>query len=175
MERITHGDHGQFFTPHEVGDLITAMTIEGRTDGQTVYDPCCGSGRFLISAAKVNPNLMLYGQDIELRCAKMTALNMWLFNLNASIRCGNSLANTWDIGWEIRRGGYIWERYPPPNPEGGAEVQPEPPLMPASDLSRPGEGGPVGKVGDQLRLPLETERKHCEEPWVTIARLPQRA
>ena len=41
-------DGGQFFTPREV---IRAMVRPStREAGETVYDPCCGTGGFLVAA-----------------------------------------------------------------------------------------------------------------------------
>jgi len=59
---------------------------------KTVSDPACGSGGFFISFEKLNPLAHFYGVDLSLICAKMTALNMWLFDLNADIYHGDSLA-----------------------------------------------------------------------------------
>jgi type I restriction enzyme M protein len=43
-------DGGQFFTPREVIRVI-AKTIDPKI-GETIYDPCCGTGGFLIEAFK---------------------------------------------------------------------------------------------------------------------------
>jgi tRNA G37 N-methylase Trm5 len=113
MERVTWGEGGQFFTPQPVVDLMTQMVAGAESKlEERVNDPCCGSGRFLISMAKKNPNALLYGNDIDLRCTKMTALNMWLFDLNARVTCGNGLTNEWSLGYETRRGGFIREILP---------------------------------------------------------------
>lgn len=108
-EQITHGENGQFFTPSNVTDMMAQMIVGDKKDGETVLDPCCGSGRFLISAARQNPNCVFHGNDLDIRCARMTALNMWLFDLEARVTCGNALSGTWHVGWKIRRGGFIYE------------------------------------------------------------------
>lgn len=41
-------DGGQFFTPREVVRCIVKVVSPGR--GETVYDPCCGTGGFLVQA-----------------------------------------------------------------------------------------------------------------------------
>ena len=56
-------------------------------------DPCCGSGRLLLAAADVNPHAAFYGQDIDLRCVQMTAINLALRNLYGQVVLGNSLSN----------------------------------------------------------------------------------
>lgn len=53
-----------------------------------------------------------YGKDIDLRCAKMTALNMYFFDLNSFIQCGNGLRDEWSVGWKTRKGGFIYEIFP---------------------------------------------------------------
>src|SRR5258708_30660908 len=75
--QISLGEHGQFFTPRSISTML--IQILGSTDGERVNDPACGSGRFFISMAKANANLHFYGIDVSPICARMTALNMWLF------------------------------------------------------------------------------------------------
>lgn len=107
-ERITFGESGQFFTSDHITQMMLKMMGGGNTG--TVQDPCCGSGRFLISAAKENPEATFYGTDIDKRCAMMTALNMFLLDLNAVITWGNTITfKSWKQ-WVIRKGGYIVER-----------------------------------------------------------------
>jgi hypothetical protein len=110
MAKISFGEHGQFFTPYEVTDLITQITYSpsNRVE-EIVSDPCCGSGRFFISVSRMNKNAHFYGVDLSPVCAKMTALNMWLFDLNADIYHGDSLAEKYFHVWKVRRGGYIYE------------------------------------------------------------------
>ena len=81
-----------------------------------VYDPTCGSGSTLIEASKVNPNLEFYGTDIDNRCAKMCALNMLMFDLNAYVQHGDTLTMETYKVWRIRKGGYIVETEPQPAP-----------------------------------------------------------
>lgn len=104
---ISYGEHGQFFTPTHVTHMMAE--IAGIKDGETVADPCCGSGRMLLSAAKVNPNAVFYGIDVDERCAKMCALNMVFFNLNGEVLWGDSLAMKFRTQWNIGRGGIIVE------------------------------------------------------------------
>jgi len=108
--KISFGEHGQFFTPSEVSDLIVKVTSSGgHKPDETVSDCCCGSGRLLISHAKRNKDAFFHGVDLSSTCAKMTALNMWLFDLNADIYHGDSLAMKYFRVWKVRRGGYIYE------------------------------------------------------------------
>jgi type I restriction-modification system DNA methylase subunit len=119
--QISLGEHGQFFTPSSVSDMMVQLLSP--LDGETVSDPCCGSGRFFISLAKQNPYLHFYGVDVSPVCARMAALNMWLFNINADIYQGNSLSMEMSYLWHIRKGGFVWEKkvdgsvsLPPPLP-----------------------------------------------------------
>jgi hypothetical protein len=107
MEYISRGQHGQFFTPMNLTDMMAQ--IVGGKDGKTMSDPACGSGRTLISMSKVNSNMRFVGVDLDPTCAKMTALNMWLFDLNADIYQGDSLKMEMHNVWRIRKGGWIYE------------------------------------------------------------------
>lgn len=93
---ISHQESGQFFTPGSVSRLMSELSIgsnEERDDGtpMLVSDPACGTGRMLIDAARQNPNVELFGQDIDARCVKICALNMGLRNLYGWVVCGNTL------------------------------------------------------------------------------------
>ena len=103
---ITFGEHGQFFTPEHVADMVSAIT--GKVEG-SVLDPACGSGRMLLCAHRQNPSAILYGTDLDERCAKMCALNMVMFGCNAVIFWGDSLAMKNYCQWEISSNGLITE------------------------------------------------------------------
>lgn len=110
--QISLGEHGQFFTPSSISTMMVQLL--GAT-GETISDPCCGSGRFFISMAKANRDLHFYGVDVSPICARMSVLNMWLFDLNADIYQGNSLSMEMSYLWRIRKGGFIWETKIDPN------------------------------------------------------------
>jgi type I restriction-modification system DNA methylase subunit len=120
--QITYGEHGQFFTPEHVSDFMSKIVMpekcpndnsvpekEVQSEPETIMDPCCGSGRFLLGAAKENPDNYFIGQDIDERCCKMAAINLFIFDLNGEIRWGDSLANKINKCWIIRKGGFIFE------------------------------------------------------------------
>ncbi|WP_229126397.1 N-6 DNA methylase [Halapricum desulfuricans] len=98
---------GQYFTPHYLCDTKAAMIIdtdEQEEDTYTVADPASGSGRLLISVARTIPtevDTMFYAQDKDLICAKMTALNMYLFGLDGYAVHGDSLKNEKNRVWQI--------------------------------------------------------------------------
>jgi type I restriction-modification system DNA methylase subunit len=106
--QISLGEHGQFFTPTSITEAITQM-LGPYTAGETVSEPTIGSGRFFITLAQHNRDLRFVGTDVSPICARMAALNMWLFDLNADIYQGNSLSMEMSYLWRIRRGGFIWE------------------------------------------------------------------
>ncbi len=151
---ITYGENGQFFTPDTVADLMAQLVghdeKEGEGDGRkTVADPCCGSGRMLLSAAKVNPHREFIGQDIDLRCVRMTAINLALRNLYGLVCWGNSL--TQDQRLAYRTGfngkGFIQEVQLERAPESTPAVpahRPEPPPRPQPE--RDGKPKPNGQA-----------------------------
>ena len=95
---ITYGEAGQFLTPQPVCQMMARMTL-GEDDGQdkktqrSVCDPCCGSGRMLLATADIQPHWEFVGQDVDLRCVRMTAINLALRNLYGYVIWGNSLTN----------------------------------------------------------------------------------
>lgn len=106
---------GQFFTPSHVCTLMAEMTIDKDMESKTISDPCVGSGRMFIAAQKVASNLTFLGQDKDLLCAKMTALNMCFFNANSQIAWGDSLTCECLKAYETRRsslGGSVYEINP---------------------------------------------------------------
>lgn len=104
---ITYGERGQFMTPEPISDMMAAMNLPAEKtdlDGRrSVNDPCCGSGRMLLSAAKLQPNWHFVGQDIDLRCVRMTAINLGLRNHYGHVVHGNSLSNTCSLIYETGR------------------------------------------------------------------------
>jgi hypothetical protein len=83
---------GQFFTPSHIASMM-ALMIEPKGK---ILDPCCGSGVMLIEAIKTMGNEKLdssifFGQDIDLTCVKMCALNLLFFNVNGFVVWGDSL------------------------------------------------------------------------------------
>jgi len=91
---ISYGHNGQYFTPEPVCEAMARMSME-QASGRAarIIDPCCGSGRLLLAAADVNPHAEFYGQDIDLRCVRMTAINLALRNLYGQVILGNSLSD----------------------------------------------------------------------------------
>jgi type I restriction enzyme M protein len=90
---------GEFFTPKEVGWLI-ARLVEAQ-QGETVYDPCCGSGGLLIKCqlalkerepAIARP-LRLYGQELTGASFAIARMNTVLHDMEGEIVRGNTMTN----------------------------------------------------------------------------------
>lgn len=87
---------GQFYTPQEIVDIIVRYLKPQKNT--TVYDPTCGSGGFLISAAKYckanynNPKAVrLFGQEDVWNTWAIANINMILHGLDARIEKGDTL------------------------------------------------------------------------------------
>lgn len=85
---------GEYYTPPAICDLITRLTIQDPHD--TVMDPACGSGGFLVSAYNRKRELFaesagnhdtilseLYGIDINRFPAHLTAINLAIQDLES--------------------------------------------------------------------------------------------
>jgi len=93
---------GQFFTPESLCDLMTHITSSSQkqTD-QKVNDCACGSGRMLLSFNAVHPGNLLYGEDMDPICAKMTALNLAIHGGQGQVTCMDSLCQDWKFCYEV--------------------------------------------------------------------------
>jgi type I restriction enzyme M protein len=112
---------GEFFTPPEVARLMAR--ILDSEPGQTVYDPCCGSGGLLIKAhlrlvekhgkktngalrlpPEVAP-LRLFGQDIGPEKFAMTRMNAVIHDMDAEVALSDTMARPafTEAGGALRR------------------------------------------------------------------------
>ena len=96
-------DGGQFFTPREIIRVI--VEIVSPTLGKTLYDPCCGTGGFLIEAykwmMKLNPiatqindlkTEIFWGREDAPEAIPITLANMVLHDIDLPrIWHGNTL------------------------------------------------------------------------------------
>ena len=87
---------GQFYTPQEIVDIIVRY-LKPQT-GCTLYDPTCGSGGFLINAAKYikrktgsQKNIRLFGQEDVWNTWAIANINMILHGLDAQIKKDDTL------------------------------------------------------------------------------------
>lgn len=92
---ITYGEAGQFLSPEPICNMMAQMTVDGADvpagERKRVADPCCGSGRMLLAVADLKPHWEFIGQDVDIRCVRMTAINLALRNLYGYVIWGNSL------------------------------------------------------------------------------------
>ncbi|GMO32852.1 MAG: N-6 DNA methylase [Termitinemataceae bacterium] len=111
-------DGGQFFTPCEVIRMV--VKVINPKPGETVYDPCCGTGGFLVQAynymaeaaqkksASVIENLKyrtFYGREKENLIYPITLANMVLYGIeNPAIWHGNTLTGN-EISGSLFSGG----------------------------------------------------------------------
>ena len=77
---------GEYFTPQEVSELLTKLTVVGKTEVNKVYDPACGSGSLLLKFAKIlgkeNVRQGFYGQEINLTTYNLCRINMFLHDID---------------------------------------------------------------------------------------------
>jgi type I restriction-modification system DNA methylase subunit len=101
QNHITRGANGQFFTPPHVTDMMAQMTVGEDMKDKTIMDPACGSGRMLLSAAKVSRRNYFFGADLDSRCCKMTTINLCLNGLIGEVAYMNSLTLEHWGGYEV--------------------------------------------------------------------------
>ncbi|ENO2186949.1 SAM-dependent DNA methyltransferase [Vibrio alginolyticus] len=94
---------GEFYTPHEVVELIVKL-IDPQP-GHEIYDLTCGCGGMLVESARHikenyengtimgKPNCKLYGQEKNLGTWAIAKLNIFLHNLDGDIKRGDTLVN----------------------------------------------------------------------------------
>ena len=87
---------GQFYTPQEVVDIIVRYLKP--QEGETIYDPTCGSGGFLLNAAKYiqsnnykKKSVRLFGQELVWNTWAICNINMILHGLDARIEQGDTI------------------------------------------------------------------------------------
>lgn len=77
---------GEYYTPQEVSELLTHITLVGKTEVNKVYDPACGSGSLLLKFAKIlgkeNVRQGFFGQEINLTTYNLCRINMFLHDIS---------------------------------------------------------------------------------------------
>jgi len=77
---------GEYYTPQEVSELLTRLTLVGKTEVNKVYDPACGSGSLLLNFAKIlgkeNVRRGFYGQEINITTYNLCRINMFLHDID---------------------------------------------------------------------------------------------
>jgi len=77
---------GEYYTPQEVSELLTRLTITGKKEVNKVYDPACGSGSLLLKFAKIlgkeNVRQGFFGQEINITTYNLCRINMFLHDID---------------------------------------------------------------------------------------------
>ena len=174
MARLTIGeaageeDEGDEFVPdhaaNEVGveeptaEQSAEPKLLSRTPKRTVCDPACGSGRMLLAVAEIHPHWEFHGQDVDLRCVRLTALNLAFRNLYGYVTWGNSLGNEKKLVYRtgFNLSGFIREIKLEECPAPVRQAATEPPVTSISpvveDSTQATQADRPAKPGKQLRL-----------------------
>ena len=77
---------GEYYTPQEVSELLTRLTLVGKSEVNKVYDPACGSGSLLLNFAKIlgkeNVRQGFFGQEINITTYNLCRINMFLHDID---------------------------------------------------------------------------------------------
>ena len=77
---------GEYYTPQEVSELLTRITLVGKREVNKVYDPACGSGSLLLKFAKIlgkeNVRLGFFGQEVNITTYNLCRINMFLHDID---------------------------------------------------------------------------------------------
>lgn len=91
---------GEYYTPQEVSELLTRLTLSGKSEVNKVYDPACGSGSLLLKYAKIlgheNVRIGFFGQETNITTYNLCRINMFLHNIpydKFNIAHGDTLTN----------------------------------------------------------------------------------
>ncbi|MBE6528178.1 MAG: type I restriction-modification system subunit M [Thermoplasmata archaeon] len=91
---------GEYYTPQEVSELLTRLTIVDKTEVNKVYDPACGSGSLLLKFAKIlgkeHVRQGFFGQEINITTYNLCRINMFLHDIDYDkfdIAHGDTLTN----------------------------------------------------------------------------------
>ena len=107
------GKYGEYYTPHAVAKIMSAILVDEPVSDVTVYDPSAGSGTLLMSLAHAigEDKCTIYSQDISQKSSGMLRLNLILNNLVHSISNviqGDTLLNPYHKdGKELKKFDYI--------------------------------------------------------------------
>lgn len=111
MERISHGEHDQFFTPQHIAELMAEVV---QPEGEGICDMACGSGRLLLGGLKKAREKgyepWIYAADLDRRCCRMALLNLCINGARGEVRNANAMTGECFGAWKIDRllVGGIW-------------------------------------------------------------------
>ncbi len=96
--------YAEYYTPHAVAKIMSAIMVDKPVSNVTVYDPSAGSGTLLMNIAHTiwEDKCTIYSQDISQKSSWMLRLNLILNNLVHSIPNiiqGNTLLDPYHKQW----------------------------------------------------------------------------
>lgn len=107
---------GMYYTPQKLVEILEYNLKINNYKKKKIYDPCCGSGNFLLFFANSKIDFeCLYGQDIDYTNITLTRLNMSILypNINYDslcehFKCDNTLLNSFNSKFDIIIGNPPW-------------------------------------------------------------------
>lgn len=98
---------GEYYTPQEVSELLTKITVADKSVVNKVYDPACGSGSLLLKFAKIlgkeNVRNGFFGQEINITTYNLCRINMFLHDIGYEkfdIAHGDTLKHPSPLHWD---------------------------------------------------------------------------
>lgn len=91
---VSYGEHGLYLTPEPVARMMATLCVhdvDDPTQRLSVADCCAGTGRMLLAVAEQHRHWDFYAQDVDVRCVRVSALNLGLRNLYGYCVLGDSL------------------------------------------------------------------------------------
>ncbi len=94
---------GEFYTPHQVSDVIARIVARTNPELSSIYDAACGSGSLLLTikhylGERERKDLHYYGQEKNTATYNLARMNMLLHGVrpeNMDFRNGDTLAEDW--------------------------------------------------------------------------------
>lgn len=94
---------GEFYTPHQVSEVMAQIVAKSSSDIKSIYDPTVGSGSLLLTVKKhlekdKQRDLSYYGQEKNTATYNLTRMNLLLHGVRPekmTIKNGDTLSNDW--------------------------------------------------------------------------------
>ena len=94
---------GEFYTPHQVSDVMARIAAHGKLDMVSIYDPACGSGSLLLTvkhylSEEKRKTLHYFGQELNTATYNLARMNLLLHGVRPGlmdIHNGDTLAEDW--------------------------------------------------------------------------------
>ena len=94
---------GEFYTPHQVSDVIARIVSHSVPALTSIYDPCVGSGSLLLTVKyylddEKKKSLHYYGQEMNTATYNLTRMNLMLHEVKPAmmdIRNADTLSDDW--------------------------------------------------------------------------------